>query len=176
MKFKVFMDDLGQFIEIHGRYTEKASCEDALNCIDADYGYYAYDAEQSGDPEMSAYHKEYRSACESFFSMAEDIVGTSDRIFLEAFGELDYTSLFLQQACIVLGMNLPEEEVTAEDIKKLSRLSGEYARADIIAAHIPFREEDIGDIFDVLSEEPRFKRTPPPEVMDVVRSIYCTHR
>lgn len=183
MKFKVFLDGLGQFIEIHGRYTEKVSCEDALNCIDADYGYYAYDAEQSGDPEMSAYHKEYseaetrfHNACESFFSMAEEVVGTGDRIFLEAFGELDYTSLFLKQACIVLGMNLPEEKVTAEDIKKLSCLSGEYARADIISAHIPFKEEDIGDIFDVLSEEQRFERTPLPEVMDVVRSIYCTHR
>lgn len=183
MKFKGFLDSLEQFVKIHDRYTEKVSCEDALNCMDVDYTYYAYDAEQSGDPEMSAYHKEYseaetrfHNACESFFSIAEDIVGTGNRIFLEAFGELDYTSLFLKQACIVLGMNLPEEEVTAEDIKKLSCLSGEYARADIITAHIPFREEDIGDIFDVLSEEPRFKRTPPPEVMDVVRSIYCTHR
>lgn len=183
MKFKVFFDGLEQFIEIHNRYTEKVSCEDALNCMDVDYIYYAYDAEQSGDDEMSAYHKEYseaeerfHSACDSFFSMAEEVVGTGDRILLEAFGELDYTSLFLKQACIVLGMNLPEEEVTAEDIKKLSRLSGEYARADIVAAHIPFREEDIGDIFDVLSEEPRFERTPLPEVMEVVRSIYGTHR
>jgi len=183
MKFKVFLDGLEQFVKIHDRYTKKVSYEDALNCMDTDYIYYAYDAEQSGDPEMSTYHKEYseaekrfHSACESFFSMAEDIVGTGDRIFLEAFGELDYTSLFLKQACIVLGMNLPEEDATMEDVKKLSCLSSEYARADIVAAHIPFREEDIGDIFDVLSEEQRFERTPPPEVMNVVRSIYCMHR
>lgn len=183
MKFKVFLDGCEPFVKIHDSYTKKVSCEDALNCMDDDYVYYAYDAEQSGDPEMSAYHKEYSEteerfhrACESFFSMAEDIAGTGDRIFLEAFGKLDYTSLFLKQACIVLGMNLPEEDVTMEDVQKLSRLSDEYARADIIAAHIPFREEDIVDIFDILSEEPRFKGMPLPEVMDVVRSIYCTHR
>lgn len=175
MKFKVFLDGLGQFIEIHDRYTEKASCEDALNCINIDYSYYAYDVEQY-HKEYSEAKKRFHNACESFFSMAEDIVGTDDHLFLEAFGELDYTSLFLKQACIVLGMNLPEEDATMEDVKKLSRLSGEYARADIITAHIPFREEDVGDIFDVLSEESKFERTPPPEVMDVVRSIYCAHR
>ena len=121
MKFKVFLDGLGQFIEIHDRYTEKASCEDALNCINIDYSYYAYDAEQY-HKEYSEAKKRFHNACESFFSMAEDIVGTDDHLFLEAFGELDYTSLLLNQACIVEGMNLQEEDAHMEDIINRIRL------------------------------------------------------
>lgn len=181
MKFKIFLKDYDDFMYLGHLYDEKEFEKRSLQYLEIDdYPLHVYDAQQSGDPEMFKYKKELHSqqektdsAIEKFYTFAEKLTGTDDADFLLAVAKLDFSSLFLRQACLVLGMNMPDGDVTKDDIKKLSRLSGEYRSADIISAHIQFGDD--ADLYDILSEEDKFERVIVSEVMDIVRDIYCAH-